>query len=69
MQDKNAFEEVSLSLIEASRKAGISYIVYPKKKKTTWKKRLKLNKLTTVFEELAKPPKTIERSCSSNITL
>ncbi|KAM8780252.1 tetratricopeptide repeat protein 6 [Rhynchonycteris naso] len=55
---------LSLSLIEASRRAGITYIVYPKKKKTKWKKGLKFSKLSNVLDELSKPPKTLKRSLS-----
>ncbi|XP_032098398.1 tetratricopeptide repeat protein 6 [Sapajus apella] len=65
--EKHSLRNLSLSLIEASKKAGISYIVYPKKKKTKWKKRLKQRKLTFVYEELAKPPKSLERSESHGI--
>lgn len=67
LQDKSTFED--LPLVKASSKAGIPYIVFPKRKKSKWKRRLKLYKLATVYKELAKPPKTIERSCSSNIIL
>nr|XP_035116265.1 tetratricopeptide repeat protein 6 isoform X3 [Callithrix jacchus] len=65
--EKHSLRNLSLSLIEASKKAGISYIVYPRKKKTKWKKRLKQRKLTYVYEELAKPPKSLERSESHGI--
>ncbi|XP_014647570.1 PREDICTED: tetratricopeptide repeat protein 6 [Ceratotherium simum simum] len=67
IQNKHGLRDLSLSLIEASRKAGISYIVYPKKKKMKWKKGLKLSKLTTVYEELSKPPKMLTRSTSHGI--
>ncbi|KAM5175941.1 tetratricopeptide repeat protein 6 [Callospermophilus lateralis] len=59
--DNDTFEDISLSLIEASKKAGITYIVFPKRKMMKWKKRLKSNKLMTMYKELAKPPKTIQR--------
>nr|XP_008519474.1 PREDICTED: uncharacterized protein LOC103551698 [Equus przewalskii] len=62
LQTKRSVKELSHSLIEASRKAGITYIVYPKKKKLKQKKGLKLSKLTMVYDELSKPPKTITRS-------
>ncbi|MBZ3869653.1 putative tetratricopeptide repeat protein 6 [Sciurus carolinensis] len=68
-QDKSHFEDVSLSLVEASKKAGVTYIIYPKKKKMKWKKKLKMLKLTSVYKELAKAPKTIQRSRSSYIIL
>ncbi|XP_048217938.1 tetratricopeptide repeat protein 6 [Perognathus longimembris pacificus] len=64
MEDK---ERVSFSLVEASRKAGISYIVYPKRKKLRWKKGLKSSKLTIVYEQLAKPPQKLERTMSLGI--
>lgn len=62
MQEGRSLRDLSLSLIEASKKAGISYIVYPKKKKTRLKKRLKLSRLTAVYDELSKPPKVLKRS-------
>nr|XP_027785452.1 tetratricopeptide repeat protein 6 [Marmota flaviventris] len=65
--DNSTFEDISLSLIEASKKAGITYIVFPKRRMMKWKKRLKSNKLTTMYKELAKPPKTIQRSLSHGI--
>ncbi|XP_048654635.1 tetratricopeptide repeat protein 6 [Marmota marmota marmota] len=65
--DNSTFEDISLSLIEASKKAGITYIVFPKRRMMKWKKRLKSNKLTTVYKELAKPRKTIQRSLSHGI--
>uniref|UniRef100_G1T9J7 Tetratricopeptide repeat domain 6 n=2 Tax=Oryctolagus cuniculus TaxID=9986 RepID=G1T9J7_RABIT len=64
IQEKHAVRDLSVSLIEASRKAGISYIVYPRKTKMKLKKRLRSDKLTIVYEELSKPPKTIQRSAS-----
>ncbi|XP_042845521.1 tetratricopeptide repeat protein 6 isoform X1 [Panthera tigris] len=67
IQNRSNVRDLSLSLIEASRKAGISYIVYPKKKKTKWKKRLKLSKLSNVYDELSKPPKVLTRSTSHGI--
>ncbi|XP_022375539.1 tetratricopeptide repeat protein 6 [Enhydra lutris kenyoni] len=67
IQDRRSLRDLSLSLIEASKKAGISYIVYPKKKKTRLKKRLKHSKLTTVYDELSKPPKVLKRSTSHGI--
>lgn len=63
MEDSHSMRNLSLSLIEASRKAGISYIVYPKKRKMKWKKALKFSKLATVLSELSKPPKVLSRSC------
>lgn len=62
IQNRSNLRHLSLSLVEASRKAGISYIVYPKKKKLKWKKRLTLHKLSNVCEELSKPPKVLKRS-------
>ncbi|XP_070270145.1 uncharacterized protein [Myotis yumanensis] len=59
MEDSHSLRNLSISLIEASRKAGISYIVYPKKKKMKWKKALKFSKLSTVLAELSKPPKIL----------
>nr|XP_044621462.1 tetratricopeptide repeat protein 6 isoform X1 [Equus asinus] len=67
LQTKRSVKELSHSLIEASRKAGITYIVYPKKKKLKQKKGLKLSKLTMVYDELSKPPKTITRSMSHGV--
>ncbi|KAL2789997.1 tetratricopeptide repeat protein 6 isoform 1 [Daubentonia madagascariensis] len=67
IQERGNVKDLSLSLIEASRKAGISYIVYPKKKKMKWKKGLKFQKLTSVYEELSKPPKSLKRSASHGI--
>ncbi|XP_064221796.1 tetratricopeptide repeat protein 6 [Aotus nancymaae] len=65
--EKHSLRNLSLSLVEASKKAGMNDIVYPKKKKTKWKKRLKQRKLAFVYEELAKPPKSLERSESHGI--
>uniref|UniRef100_A0A2K5IEI1 Uncharacterized protein n=1 Tax=Colobus angolensis palliatus TaxID=336983 RepID=A0A2K5IEI1_COLAP len=67
MCKKHSLRNLSLTLIEASKKAGISYIVYPKKKKMKWKKRLKQQKLIFVYQELSKPPKSLERSTSHGI--
>ncbi|XP_035584032.1 tetratricopeptide repeat protein 6 isoform X3 [Zalophus californianus] len=67
MQERRSLRNLSLSLIEASKKAGISYIVYPKKKKIRLKKRLKRSKLTAVYDELAKSPKVLKRSTSHGI--
>ncbi|XP_045424232.1 tetratricopeptide repeat protein 6 isoform X2 [Lemur catta] len=67
MQERHDGRDISLSLIEASRKAGISYIVYPRKKKTKSKKGLKFQKLIIVCEELSKPPKSLKRSASHGI--
>ncbi|XP_006152426.2 tetratricopeptide repeat protein 6 [Tupaia chinensis] len=67
IQDKECIRDLSLSLIEASRKAGITYIVYPKRRKRKSKKALKFRKLSMVWEELAKPPKPLKRSTSHGI--
>ncbi|XP_053451894.1 tetratricopeptide repeat protein 6 [Nycticebus coucang] len=67
IQDKQYLRHLSLSLIEASRQAGISYIVYPKKTKMKWKKGLKFQKFAIVYEELSKPPKVLKRSTSHGI--
>ncbi|XP_007936761.2 tetratricopeptide repeat protein 6 [Orycteropus afer afer] len=64
IQNKSSLRHLSLSLIEASRQAGISYIVYPKKKKMCWKKELSLDKLASIYEELSKPPRILKRSLS-----
>nr|XP_003408506.2 tetratricopeptide repeat protein 6 [Loxodonta africana] len=63
-QSKHNLRHLSLSLIEASRQAGISYIIYPKKKKTNGKKRLSLDRLAVVYEELSQPPRILKRSLS-----
>lgn len=62
MQGRYSSRGLSLSLIEASRQAGITYVVYPKKKKMKLKKGLRLSKLTLVYDELSKPPKILKRS-------
>lgn len=66
MEDSHSLRNLSISLIEASRKAGISYIVYPKKKKMKWKKALKFSTLSIVLAELSKPPKILSRFCLIN---
>ncbi|XP_006891646.1 PREDICTED: uncharacterized protein LOC102862704 [Elephantulus edwardii] len=66
-QDKYNFRHLSLSLIEASRQAGISYIVYPKRKRMTQKKQLSLEKYASIYEELSKPPRILKRSLSHGI--
>ncbi|XP_012867690.1 PREDICTED: uncharacterized protein LOC105982588 [Dipodomys ordii] len=60
-------KKTSFALIEASKKAGINYIVYPRKKKVKWKKKLKFSKLNFVYEQLVKPPQKLERSLSHGI--
>ncbi|XP_058522343.1 tetratricopeptide repeat protein 6 isoform X2 [Ochotona princeps] len=67
IQEKETLRDLSFSLIEASRKAGITYIVYPKKTKMKLKRRLRPEKLTHIYEELSKPPKMIHRSTSHGI--
>lgn len=64
VNDSESLKCLSFSLIEASRKAGISYIVYPRKKRKIWKKGQKFQKLGFVYEQLAKPPRKLERFCS-----
>lgn len=66
MRHKHSMRNLPLSLIEASRKAGISYIVYPRKKKMKWKKGLKLSKLSSILNDLSKPSKILKRSCLIN---
>lgn len=65
MQEKLKTRNLSVSLIEASRQAGISYIVYPRKikKKIT---SIRFNKSAIVFDELTRPPKILKRSCLIN---
>uniref|UniRef100_A0A8C6W6P1 Tetratricopeptide repeat domain 6 n=1 Tax=Nannospalax galili TaxID=1026970 RepID=A0A8C6W6P1_NANGA len=67
LQESHSLKYLSLSLIEASRKAGISYIIYPRKMKKKWKKGLKFPKLAYVYEQLSKPPNKMERSTSHGI--
>uniref|UniRef100_A0AC11BGJ9 Tetratricopeptide repeat domain 6 n=1 Tax=Ovis aries TaxID=9940 RepID=A0AC11BGJ9_SHEEP len=67
MRGRYGSRDLSFTLIEASRQAGITYIVYPKKKKMRRRKGLRLSKLTLVYDELSKPPKTLERSLSHGI--
>ena len=62
MHGRYGSRDLSFTLIEASRQAGITYIVYPKKKKMRRRRGLRLSKLTLVYDELAKPPKILERS-------
>lgn len=66
VQDNYSMTDLSVSLVEASKKAGISYIVYPKKKRIKWKKGWKLRRVTMVLEELSKSPKILKRSCLIN---
>uniref|UniRef100_A0A8C5KL03 Tetratricopeptide repeat domain 6 n=1 Tax=Jaculus jaculus TaxID=51337 RepID=A0A8C5KL03_JACJA len=63
--DKDSLTYLSMSLIEASRKAGISYIVYPRKRKKKWKKGFA--KIKLVYEKLSKPPRRLKRSTSHGI--
>ncbi|XP_007465900.1 PREDICTED: uncharacterized protein LOC103072888 [Lipotes vexillifer] len=67
MQSRCSSRGLSLSLIEASRQAGITYVVCPKKKKMKRKKALRLSKLRLVYDELSKPPKILKRSESHGI--
>lgn len=64
MDESDSLKCLSFSLVEASRKAGITYIVYPRKKKKIWRKGNKFQKLGLVYEQLSKPPKKLERFCS-----
>ncbi|XP_055989878.1 tetratricopeptide repeat protein 6 [Sorex fumeus] len=66
MQENTKSGSLSVSLVEASRQAGISYIVYPKKMKKK-EKNLRFGRLPFVYDELAKPPKTLQRSVSQEI--
>ncbi|XP_012411057.2 tetratricopeptide repeat protein 6 [Trichechus manatus latirostris] len=63
-QSKQNLRQLSASLIEASRQAGISYIIYPKKKKMNWKKQSSFDRLGIVYEELSRPPRILKRSLS-----
>ncbi|XP_033621036.1 tetratricopeptide repeat protein 6 isoform X3 [Fukomys damarensis] len=67
IQEEHSSEDLSRSLVEASKQEGISYIVYPKKKKMKWKKALKFEKFTIVCKELSKPPNLLTRSQSQGI--
>uniref|UniRef100_A0A8C2LFU4 Tetratricopeptide repeat domain 6 n=1 Tax=Cricetulus griseus TaxID=10029 RepID=A0A8C2LFU4_CRIGR len=68
LKESDSLKYLSFSLVEASRKAGFSYIVYPRKKKGLWKKKgLKFQKLALVYEYLSRPPKKLERSASHGI--
>ncbi|XP_065762956.1 tetratricopeptide repeat protein 6 [Muntiacus reevesi] len=67
MRGRYGSRDLSFTLIEASRQAGITYIVYPKKKKMRRRRGLKLSKLTLVYDELSKPPKILKRSVSHGI--
>lgn len=57
---------LSFSLVEASRKAGISYIVFPSKRKKVLKKGFKFQRVAQVYEQLSRPPKKIERFRSNS---
>lgn len=50
MRGRYGSRDLSFTLIEASRQAGITYIVYPKKKKMRRRKGLRLSKLTLVYD-------------------
>ena len=65
-QESGSMKFLSVSLVEASLKAGISYIVFPSKKKKLLKKGYKFQKAQQVYEQLSRPPKKIERFCSSS---
>lgn len=67
MHGRYGSRDLSFTLIEASRQAGITYIVYPKKKKMRRRRGLRLSKLTLVYDELSKPPKILKRSRLINI--
>ncbi|KAM6181649.1 tetratricopeptide repeat protein 6 [Erethizon dorsatum] len=67
VQKEHTSKILSVSLIEASKQAGITYIVYPRGKKVKEKKGLKFKKLAIVCEELSKPPNMIKRSASHGI--
>ncbi|XP_031212107.1 tetratricopeptide repeat protein 6 isoform X2 [Mastomys coucha] len=65
--DSDSTKCLSFSLVEASRKAGISYIVFPSKKKKLLKKGSKFQKTEQVYQQLSKPPKKLERSVSHGV--
>ncbi|XP_059135977.1 tetratricopeptide repeat protein 6 isoform X2 [Peromyscus eremicus] len=67
VHESESMKYLSVSLVEESRKAGITYIVYPRKRKKLWKKGLKFQKIALVYEQLSKPPKKLERSTSHGI--
>jgi hypothetical protein len=66
LQGSEDMKILSMSLIEASRKAGITYVVFPSKKKKLLKKGTKFQKMAHVYEKLSGPPKKIQRFCSSS---
>ncbi|XP_070334107.1 tetratricopeptide repeat protein 6 isoform X3 [Odocoileus virginianus] len=66
MHGRYGSRDLSYTLIEASRQAGITYIVYPKKKKMRRRRGLRLSKLTLVYDELSKPPKILKRRGALN---
>ncbi|XP_075803800.1 tetratricopeptide repeat protein 6 isoform X1 [Microtus pennsylvanicus] len=67
MNESDSLKCLSFSLVELSKKAGITYIVYPKKKKKIFRKGMKFHKYGLVCEQLSKPPKKLERSTSHGI--
>ncbi|XP_028638363.1 tetratricopeptide repeat protein 6 isoform X1 [Grammomys surdaster] len=67
LDESDSLKCLSFSLIEASRKAGISYIVFPSKKKKPLKKGSKFQKAAQVYEQLSRPPKKLKRSASHGV--
>ncbi|XP_017170681.1 tetratricopeptide repeat protein 6 isoform X9 [Mus musculus] len=67
LQGSEDMKILSMSLIEASRKAGITYVVFPSKKKKLLKKGTKFQKMAHVYEKLSGPPKKIQRSASHGV--
>ncbi|XP_021058189.1 tetratricopeptide repeat protein 6 isoform X1 [Mus pahari] len=66
-QEPENMKCLSMSLIEASRKAGITYIVFPSKKKKLLKKGTKFQRAAHVYEKLSRPPKKMKRSASHGV--
>ncbi|XP_063118718.1 tetratricopeptide repeat protein 6 isoform X4 [Rattus norvegicus] len=67
LHETESLKCLSVSLVEASRQAGISYIVFPSKRKKVLKKGFKFHRAAQVYEQLSRPPKKIERSVSHGV--
>ncbi|XP_060031436.1 tetratricopeptide repeat protein 6 isoform X2 [Erinaceus europaeus] len=67
LRKSSSWRYMPYSLIEASRQAGITYIVYPKRKRIKLKRKMRFSKLSIVYEVLSRPPKHLQRSVSHGI--
>uniref|UniRef100_F7B7F4 Tetratricopeptide repeat domain 6 n=1 Tax=Ornithorhynchus anatinus TaxID=9258 RepID=F7B7F4_ORNAN len=52
----------NLALVEAARRAGVNYIIFPKRRRKKSKKKIVTEKLNAVYRTLSKPSRILQRS-------